>query len=163
MPRYPFNPQCTGHCLLPSPCLPRTAPACAWGQVNSPRAGVVPALHYGILAPGTRAQWGHTHQKAAQAWQAYSCLQCWLLGVSLAAAAHGCGAHRSTGSPFSSLASAATKFAPSLWFLGGRGCLCSPAQPPCIPSLSRSQAQDTSFILTPIFKPAGRQTLLCQK
>lgn len=146
--RYQSNPQCTEHCLLPAPCLLCTAPALHLGadQLTWGRSSASPAL---LLAPGTQAQWDHTDGKAAHAQQAYSHLQRWHLGVSLAAAARGCRAHRSAGSPFSSLASAAAEFTPSLWFLGGTGCLCSPAQPPCIPSLSRTQARDASFILTP--------------
>lgn len=55
------------------------------------------------------------------------------LGGSLAMAAHGSRAHISSSSPFSSLTSAVTEFAPSLSFLRGRGCVCPPAQPPHIP------------------------------
>lgn len=58
--------------------------------------------------------------------------------------------------PFSSLAPAVTEFAPSLCFLGGTGCLCSPAQPPCVPSLSRTQARDTSLILHPCLQTCGQ-------
>lgn len=127
-PRYHSNPPCTGtaSCQLPA-CHAGTCLHLGAEKLAQGRGGCT-------CQPCTtaRAQWGHTwkispDRAGSELAPVLALGGGWLqqpVAVGL------------TGSPFSSLASAVTRFAPPLWFLGGRGCLCSPAQPPCTPSLS---------------------------
>lgn len=123
-------------------------PALHLGADNSPGAGVAPALHYswpqGPKPSGvTHMEKQPTHSRLTVTSSAgtWGCL--WLQQP-VAAGLTGLQA-----APFPPWHLQRLSLPHHSVFLGGTGCLCSPAQCPCIPSLSRTQARDTSFILTP--------------